>query len=432
MKKLYLFVCILACLSSIYADDVHTYSIELSDEVIKNLSMKKSEQCRLAKYKKLLPTDITYLAVDIKYDGNQLKVLEFQDGPTAGFRAYDDVVKNRGEIWHIFWQHMAMYKLPIWYLGPQPKSYKPGTFSQNDKQRMRFDEFLKMGGLYVASWNDLVRDHDFLAAESRGVSSHCGKRRVALNDYKGIVLAKLCGQNYKIATFRREHPDFLVINEKARKSLYDKRRVHALFNKIGLNEFRPWSKIFPKKYTPRLARSIIKEHPSDFYVIKPLNSSRSNGVIVVSKRNLNVALKKLFGTRSLDELKLRSYRPKKTQVYSYWRGDTNKSFMIEEYVPSKSLSLGEDTYDPTGRVVFVASHSAGTVKFTFIKGFWKIPPNPLGGAGTLTNKHVSKHFEGIFDLPSDMVCINQSDMMGIESLLVKSMLPMYTAILLGR
>lgn len=432
MNRIANFFIVLSFFSCVSAQGSRTYDVKLNDETVKSLAIKKIEQCRLAKYKEQLPTDITYLAVDIKYDGEKLKILEFQDGPTAGFRAYDDVVKNRGEIWHDFWEHMSSYKLPMWYLGPEPKTYSLGVFSHNDKERVRFEEFLEMGGSYVPSWQELAFDSEFISAENRGVARGGEKRRRAISDYKGIILAKLCGQNYKISAFRRVHPDFLVINEWARKSLYDKRRVHMLFNKLGLDEYRPWSKLIRKHYSPRLARKIIKECPSDFYVVKPLNSSRSNGIIITKKKNLNVVLKKLFGTRSIDDFDLRSYRPNKTQVYGYWKGDTNKNFMIEEYVPSKNLTIKDKVYDPTARITFVVSHSAGNVNFSFLKGFWKVPPKALTDSGTLTDRHVSKHFEGIFDLPADAIRIGEEDMKHIEELLVKAMLPVYTAVLLGR
>ena len=372
-----------------------------------------------------------FLEMDVKYDGKQLKILEFQDGPTAGLRAYDEVAKQKGEIWHAFWQYLATFSKPVWYVGPQPEVKKEGVFSHNDRERVRFDDFLAMGGRYVASLNELESDEKFIELVTKSNEERINNYKVHKNfdDYKGIILLKLTGQNNTANSFKKKYPDFLIINQWSRRVLNDKRRTHKTFEHLGLQKYRPWCKILPKKYVYSLAQTITKQCKSPYYVIKPINSGRSNGVIVADHENLNVILKKiLFAKRSLDDYYdyiSRSYRPKKPLVYSYWQGDQENYFMIEEYIPSKPIEVSGKPYDPTARMVFVVTNNAGKITFTFLRSFWKIPSTSLNEGATLTEQHVSKYRNDLANIPFHEIIIDENDLQHMQRLALKALFPLY-------
>jgi glutathione synthase/RimK-type ligase-like ATP-grasp enzyme len=355
----------------------------------------------------ILPTDITFLAVDLKFDGQNLKVLEFQDGPTAGFRAYDEVFE-KGEIWEIFWKQLRALGLPIWYIGPKPHSVNDNGFSHNDKERLSFDYFLKTGGHYVRSLDELQIDELFKRVCGKEDQPSKQKKHFSnIKKYKGILLLKLVWCNaYKIQQFQQQYPGFLIINEKSRRHSANKKATHKLFEKSGLIEFRPKYKVYPKNYGRNLAAKIISDLDCEFFVIKPMDSSRSNGIVVTDKQSLDSTLKKILTAN-----KIRSYRPTQTLTYEYWKKDQNSTFIVEEYTPSKQIMVNGKPYEPTMRSVCFMTCSKGTPHFEVLKSFWKIPEKPLDAASCeLTEKLVSKHRNDLSKLnPSDLALSDEDD-----------------------
>ena len=168
--------------------------------------------------------------------------------------------------------------------------------------------------------------------------------------------------------------------------------------KAGLEDYRPRWKAYNKLYSPALAMQIRRDLGSNFIVIKPINSGRSNGIIMVHRNQLDPTLQKLFGSQTTttnhtqkDSL---NHRPKNPKLSEYWQNDTNDFFLAESMEESKTIVHEGNPYDPTMRVVFILCHSAGKISTTILGGYWKIPPKPLSDStASLTEQHktVSMH-----------------------------------------
>ena len=71
---------------------------------------------------------------------------------------------------------------------------------------------------------------------------------------------------------------------------------------------------------------------------------------------------------------------------------TYLAFLIEEYAPSKPVTLGGKQFDATLRMVFVLDYDqvANEINLTFLGDYWKLPEKALDEEGTLTERHKSK------------------------------------------
>ena len=81
----------------------------------------------------------------------------------------------------------------------------------------------------------------------------------------------------------------------------------------------------------KMAKDITKKLDCEKYVIKPLNASRGNGVIIVNRLMLNRELKKIL----LDKDTLDHDDP----AYKYWIKTKENNFLIEEFTPQKQYLL---------------------------------------------------------------------------------------------
>ena len=101
----------------------------------------------------------------------------------------------------------------------------------------------------------------------------------------------------------------------------DKCRTDLLFNEPILSNYRPKAKAYPKKYSSSLAEGIINDFKCDNFVIKPISSGGSNGIIFADKYNLDDFLKRILNKNNNES-------DKQT---AYWRGDKEGRFLIEEF-----------------------------------------------------------------------------------------------------
>jgi len=368
---------------------------------------------------------IDFFCVDLKYNHGVLKILEFQDGPQAGLRAYDEVFGNKGAVWHRFWDWLTQFNVPIWYIGILPHDVQDGQFSHYDKDRLEFDYFLKNIGRYVENLAYLERDSEF-----KKICNKPAQKKALLQGCKGILLVKDDMSHVMIKKFAKKYPDFIFINQYSRHHSNSKFLTDQLFQDQELKQFRPYAQCFPKEYTPTLARDIINEFQADYYMIKPVNSSRSNGVIMAKKEDLDNVLKKVLVEKKNHKARYNfSHRPSKTITYDYWLGDNNSTFIVEKYEPSQYISVNNKLYDPTMRAVCVMYNNNGKIVAEVLEAFWKIPPQAISDNGDLTEMHVSKYRSDLGQLTKEDLTVKPDDMVTLRNLLSSVMSKIYMKIL---
>jgi hypothetical protein len=76
--------------------------------------------------------------------------------------------------------------------------------------------------------------------------------------------------------------------------------------------------------------------------------------------------------------------------------------LVEEFVPSKTITVGGVPYDPTMRVIFVLCFNNNVPRIDVLGAYWKTPPLALNETGNFTEKHKSHAAEQKYtSLPVD-------------------------------
>lgn len=310
-----------------------------------------------------VPRDIAFCIADVKYDGKNLKILEFGDCAESMFSGYNALYGN-GSMWSLFWKYLAQFKLPLWYVG-------------SSKNSMGLSTLKKIGGKCVASMTAL---HEKIRKEAQTF------RNQEAHKYSGIVFVKSSYTKASIELLRRNFPSLIFVNKRVRHHVVNKYRTHVLFKgDTDLKKFRPQCKVCGKNYAPGLAQSIINEFKSDTYVIKPTDGSCGKGIVFVRKNELAAMLQSLFQ----DSSALAKMRQKSWHTFGFWTTDRSSHFIVEEYVPSKILMIDGKPYDPTMRIVFAMNFSGENIKIDILGAYWKLPGKPLTANNSLTEKHRS-------------------------------------------
>jgi hypothetical protein len=312
---------------------------------------------------KKIPDDISFCIADLKYDGKNLKVLEFGDCGQSLFNGHD-ALYGRGSVWERFWNYLARFNLPVWYVGHAGKS----TGS---------DALDRIGGQSAQS---VVRLQGIIEADARAK----GLRN--LKNYQAIVFIRRDHQRPAIEAMRRKFSSILFVNQVAYTHIVNKHNTHLLFqDDHELKACRPVCKSCKKRYTPSLAQSIIDEMNSDLYVVKPTDGSRGRGVIFVTKDELDVTLKTILYDREM----LRKMSNQSPYCYGFWLLGKAKNFLVEEYVPSKTITVDGKQYDATMRLVFVTYRINGKVGVDILGAYWKLPAKAISEQGSFVDKHRS-------------------------------------------
>lgn len=154
-----------------------------------------------------------------------------------------------------------------------------------------------------------------------------------------------------------------------------------------LEDYRPVTKILPRKYFSNLAEETTKEIGSEIYVIKVPDLSRGHGFWFTIKSHLDEVLKfllepKEFEANVLFGSYLRSKIPKKfheefLNLFLTWRSSNSPFFMIEEHISSKAVIYNNKAYDPTMRVAFLTIRDNYCITFKPIGAYWQLPKESL-------------------------------------------------------
>lgn len=366
-----------------------------------------------------IPAEISYLFADVKFDPahNALKFLEFGQAKNGGFRTWDAIF-NTGEIWENFWGYLATHRLPMMYVGALPSNAIINKIGLTLQEKVSWDTFARVGGKGFSSLYDLERSPFFKsviqqkkAFDSRDIQS-----------YKGILVFKYRDDreltHYNaLESFKKRHPDVLVLDDSSRPYAANKELFNLVFDEEDLLKYRPKAGTFDKIYSPRVVNEIKSSFDANLFVIKPVNSGMSNGVVVVSRDMLDKSIKRISREVATVHADGFNYRPVDTVTWDYWKGDRNKKFLVEEYVESKLIQVGDDMYDPTMRVIFALQHDKGEIKWELLASWWKLPANPIDADCTFTEKCVSKFRSDLKELSRKHLTVSSDDLVVLRNLL---------------
>ena len=324
------------------------------------------------------PADISYLFADLKYRDNEVKICEFGPARRASIASSEVIYGGRTismptPYWPLLWEYLTRLSVPVWSVGPIDAHFERCLPTSHR----------------LTSLKALELSQDFVIRKKNDVDG----RSLA---YSGVVVYthvnRYNSTRKQLRTdFKQTYPDILFLDGAAHLYANNKLELARLLDRPDLQKFKPRWKNYKKQYTPRLAQKILKDIQADTVVIKPINSSRANGVIIVHASDLDATLKQILAhTLATNHVGgYKNYAPSdKTQTYEYWKNDPNNAFMVESFEESKSIRVRGALYDPTMRVVFILRHEAGKIYTTILGGYWDIPAKHLGDkAASFTDKH---------------------------------------------
>jgi hypothetical protein len=315
------------------------------------------------------PDDISFCIVDLKFDGNQIKICEFGEGLESRFKGYDHLY-GQGSAWSMLWEFLHSFGLPVFLVDR--------GMCQKNSLDFALRDFSANRGNYVRTMSLLEQNVLF----SKKIKNIHPKRGI---DNKACIIAlrTLGLQPISVHNFKKKYPQCLILGDATATSLRSKYKTNLLFKDPELASFKPKFKICEKNYTATLAKSIIDELKTPLFVIKPTDGSLGNGIIIVEKKQLDSTLKLILKDKNLLE------DMRDDNSYYFWAKDASKFFIVEEFATSKTIYVDEKPYDPTMRVIFGLAHNAGTMCITFFGAYWKLPTKPLDDDCSLTEKHKS-------------------------------------------
>lgn len=324
------------------------------------------------KEKNLFNAELSLGIVDLKFDGEKIKICELGEGTLSTFKGFD-CLYGKGEIWRRFWHYLSFIGMPCWVVALHDRSV-----STNVKNA--YEYFVKIDGRFAESLSALIEHRFFKGLQNE---PYCYERH-SLTDYKALIIRKSTNlQNKIFCDFKKKYSNVLFLNEATGRFMGNKFYTNQLFQDEQLRDYRPGCKVCSKKYYLGLADEIIQSLNTHLFVIKPIHAARGFGVIMVDKEHLDATLKLILTERgTLEKLK-------NDIAYSYWLNDKSPLFLVEEYVPSKFLTVNGVTYDPTMRVVFVLSCDNGIIRLNTLGSYWKLPLKGINEQGTLTELHKS-------------------------------------------
>ncbi len=325
--------------------------------------------CRVPYFGDQICADISFCIVDFKFDGQNFKICEFGEGRRSAFKGMNRFY------WDKYWNYLKQFNLPIWHVG--------GFYIPNEFDEMRATESLiKCGGAILPSLKKLEQSSKFKALVKDGPV----KDPYKISNYKAIICTSFMDDSVRI--FREKYPNVLIWDLATAFYVNSKINTVNILNDDEFGKYCPKFKILKRLdmcdvsgYAQKSAKEIIEEFKCDYYVIKPACGTMGKGVFIVSKEELAKTLK----------YTLRLYSSKKRPQninprFKSWADDKNDLCLVQEFVGSKIIQVGEKLYEPTMRLIFILCFDNCVPKIEILGGYWKIPNISLDENGDLTQK----------------------------------------------
>lgn len=342
-----------------------------------------------------IQADISFLIADLKFDGEQIKICEFGEGPRSRFKGHDALF-GKGLIWDRFWSILSEYDMPKWYIENGLPHNKDNAIYKEMNAEICASKWLTNKSGVFGGLKQFTTSPVFKAIRNN-------PHQVYANEFNAaglVILRHNDASSHELLSLHHNNPQILVLNTATAPFVNDKFTTDVLFkNDEELEPFRPKALLCRKRYTSHLAVSIKKQIPCDVYVIKPLDAFKGCGVIMVAADDLDATLRNILTNPNAlpGEFTIErngySYTDK---TYSYWQTYREPYFIVEELCHSKPLVFEGKPYDPTMRVVFALRYAQEEIKIDYLAAYWKLPLKALNEHGAMTEKFKSV---GIVALP---------------------------------
>lgn len=321
---------------------------------------------------------IGYFSLDIKFDGEHIKICEIGNGlfnvPTGGhdLKGHYAIINNIKEVlytpyWDVFWHYLYRFEKPIFFIGQQDDRNK----------RVRGLSVLESFGPNVFYKKDNLKNK----ASRFGVAENLTQ----IASYDGIMVYIENHNVKKVAALAKHYPSLLMVNPFIALFERQKYNIHKFLKNSSLNYVRPLCEQYEKNNAYEYSNDIQQKFTSDLIVIKPDHGHQSMGIFLIKKSDLKSTLKKLRNNNS----------------ENIWI--QNNKIVIEEFVQSKIVYHDGKPYDPTLRATFVACYEGDTIKTTLLSAFWKFPPASLDDKkASLRDKHITQSMSACDDIAPAM------------------------------
>jgi hypothetical protein len=315
------------------------------------------------------PDEISFCIVDLKFDGSTIKICEFGEGVESKFKGYDTLF-GKGCLWAYLWDFLDKFNKPIWFIDQ--------GLSKRDHREYALHILTQHNAHPLENFQKLEALQDFK------ISQKHQSMNPGLSNKTGFIVARNSVMANAAATqFKKKYPTCIILGEVSNHFVRNKDTTCNLFKGTEIESFVPKFNIYECKYTPALSKKIIADLGGQTFVIKPINASLGHGIIIVEKEDLDKTLHLIFNNK-------KDLKPYKNDMsYYYWFKTHGAKFLVEEYAPSKIITVENKSYDPTMRVVFCLLNNAGTIYVKFFDAYWKLPSKSLEDVGSLTEKHKS-------------------------------------------
>ncbi|MFA6527093.1 MAG: hypothetical protein WCT20_01585 [Candidatus Babeliales bacterium] len=315
------------------------------------------------------PADVGLCIVDLKFDGQTIKICEFGQGTVSQFNGYD-ALYGQGAMFTKVWGQLRNIHPILEAIFTHHMSELAGMYAISELSEAEKISVLSLDQLCSATKTIKRR------------MSLCHQQQIAFYDGIIITFNTRVLKNIIRAQEVKAYDRFIILDRATTYWVNNKCFSDQLFDEPWLRVVRPGCFVCEKAITIDLLQEVIRQMPSDYYVIKPLNASKGMGIVMVAREELAETVQSLFG----QEAKVPN---RKEKEYEYWLRDKNKTFLLEQFCPSKIVEVDGHPYDPTMRVAFILSNNEGKTQVTFLDAYWKLPERSLDQKGSMTQKHKS-------------------------------------------
>lgn len=174
-----------------------------------------------------ISADISYLYVDLKYNSDEMKIIEM--GACKDLRKIPASMMVEGKqmrliapFWKLFWHYLVRYNVPVWQIAP----------SKNG-----LNNFKQMGGRYTSSLSNLHDDFYFLYHHKRKDSF----QKQDIDCFKGIVInqSRTTRQHSRLTKrFKKKYSQFIVLDDAFERYKKKGNWLSHLLNTQQLRQFQ--------------------------------------------------------------------------------------------------------------------------------------------------------------------------------------------------
>jgi len=333
------------------------------------------------------PAKLTFMIADLKLTNDgQIKILEFGNGMKAVYNGYNQFSEQR--MLDHFWKFLTNnLNMPVFYVKPLALEDDP-RIMQNVAGQYNLHS---LQNNYQGILGDLTL-LDYYQQIGAWGAKHSHFNPDNIFSYSGVLITDhlVTMDDTSKQEISARYPHLLHLNSTSDFNFIISNKImsNSLFNE-GLQQYRPRWLVRDKYYSPYKAREIINSLESEQIIIKPIDSCRGNGVILCNCDDLDDKLQMISEfyqyRRNIGQNKYRYIG-----ADEYWRYDDNPYFLIEQYIPSVKIGIGDDQYDPTMRIVFAMQYYDDFIKIDYFDAYWKLPAEPVNSGEITSTSVVSK------------------------------------------